>query len=178
VPEGFEAPVTYLPWASKEEVSRLRNDILSALEELKRIKDGLRSVEEKVIKAEGAARDASAVKEEVKAIASTLSNLRGRVGAVEGRVGEIQGRVARLEALAELTLMVGKWKASTCGRCKGELCTAWRLGREAANVLAKRFGQDAVVGGDNDVWRVRVSKVPYLCALCPLYEPRAVKAEK
>ena len=53
-----------------------------------------------------------------------------------------------------------------------ELCTAWRLGKEAANVLAKRFGQDAVVGGDNDVWRVRVSKVPYLCALCPLYEPK------
>ncbi len=176
--EGFEAPVTYLPWASKEEVSKLRSDILSALEELRRVRDGLRSVEERVIKAEGAARDASAVKGEVKAIASTLSDLRGRVGTIEGRVGEIQGRVAKLEALAELTLMVGKWKADTCGRREGELCMAWRLGREAANVLAKRFGQDAVVGGDNDVWRVRVSKVPYLCTLCPLYEPRAVKAGK
>jgi len=178
VPEGFEAPVTYLPWASKEEVSRLKNDILSALEELKHIKDGLRSVEERVIKAEGMARDALTAKEEVKAIASTLSDLRGKIGGVEGKVGEIQSRVARLEALAELTLMVGKWKANTCGRCKGELCTAWRLGKEAADVLAKRFGQDAVVGGDNGVWRVRVSKVPYLCALCPLYEPKAMKTGK
>ncbi len=171
--EGFEAPLTQFPWVSREEVAKVRGEIASVMDELRRVREGLKGLEERVSRAESLSKDASALKGEVNAIGNTLNDLRNRVRGLEERVSTLQGKVLKLEGTAELALMVGKWKSETCSKCKAELCTAWRLGKDAAGTLAKRFGQDAVVGGDKDLWRVRVSKVPYLCALCPLYEPRA-----
>ncbi len=175
VDADIEAQLTSLPWVSKA-------DLLGVKEEVGRVKEELESVERELREVEGrlgrlAGQDLAGVKREVENLGRRIEGLRSRVAGVEGRVKELAARVSRMEAVAGLTTVVGKWKAGTCGKCVKGVCRAWRVGGEVAATLRRLFGGDAVVK-EGEVWRVRVSSVPHLCAPCPLYEPKARHGEE
>lgn len=171
----IEAQLTSLPWVSKADLLEVREEVTRVREELGRVERELREVEGRLGRLAG--QDIASVRREVEGIGKRVEELRSRVAGVEGRVKELAARVSRMEAVAGLTTMVGRWKAGTCGKCVKGVCGAWRVSDEVAATLRRMFGGDAVVK-DGGVWRVRVFKVPHLCAPCPLYEPRARREDE
>ncbi len=159
---SIEASITSLPWVSRDELTGLKGEVNDVRRELSSVREELRRIEDRLLKGEG-------IDGRVKELRNSIEEVKSRVSAIEGRVKSLISRVEKAEAVIELSVMVGSWKARTCGRCEGGVCRTWRLGKEATESIARIYGGDSVVK-DGDVWRVRVSKVPCLCTFCPLYE--------
>jgi hypothetical protein len=111
------------------------------------------------------------VEERVKEVSGELEALRGELESRLSIVASLASRVDGLEAFKRAAEMVGGWKLQTCIYQVNGVCMLWRLSREAAEQL----GPEVTVEDPEEkgVYRVKVSAIPWFCALCPLYQRKA-----
>jgi predicted RNase H-like nuclease (RuvC/YqgF family) len=154
---GLQAPLDYMPWTPKEAISEVR-------EVIKELEDKVRLLHENVERLRTYdLRDVYSMREIINSMKQDLNDLRKAIATLEERIG-------RVESLLSLGTSVGLWKSSTCSYKVEDVCTAWKLDEASAERIVNVFGPEAVKVVDG-AKRVVVSKVPLLCAFCPLYKP-------
>ncbi|AEM38818.1 hypothetical protein Pyrfu_0949 [Pyrolobus fumarii 1A] len=121
------------------------------------------------LEAEYSPEPTSVISRSINILSERLSSIEAKVEAHEATIDALVASLDRLEELGSkaselhrVAVLIGEWKRLTCRHHVDGVCRAWRVKSDAGIPVATESG----------VPRPVVSKVPVLCALCPLYEPR------
>jgi len=125
-------------------------------------------------------RDLNELSSDVANVVGELSNLGFRIKSFEGAWRSVHGKVRKLESVvsketregkkASLVIrLIGQWKSQVCKHARTGVCDAWRLGSDVVKEIKELFGAESIKDVDGEL-RIVPTKVPHLCALCPLFK--------
>ncbi len=117
---------------------------------------------------------------DVASLIGEVSNLGFRIKSFENSWRMLHGKVRKLESIVTkesreskkaslVAKLIGQWKAQVCKHGRSGICDAWRLGSDVVKEIKEVFGVDAVKEVDGEL-RIVPTKVPHLCAVCPLFK--------
>ena len=97
---------------------------------------------------------------------SELVELKKRVE----KIGELVTGInrAKLALLFEVVDVIGSWRCSSCKFNVNGVCMGWRLSQEFASKLNAVAGEEVAVKY-GDAYKFKLSAVPFIGAICPLY---------
>jgi hypothetical protein len=90
------------------------------------------------------------------------------------KIGELVTGInrAKLTLLFEVIDVIGSWRCSSCKFNVNGVCMGWRLSQEFASKLNAVAGEEVAVK-HGDAYRFKLSAVPFVGAVCPLYTQKA-----
>lgn len=105
---------------------------------------------------------------EVIEVRKVVNDVAEKVNSIGSEIAAFREHVGVTRALLIVLESIGVWKCGSCKMNMNGICGGWRLPEDLSSSLKSVAGGDVVIQQDN-VYRLRVDKFPFIGAVCPIH---------